>query len=67
MTQFISPQLVNEREAARILGLSVHTMQARRFKGRPPEYLKLGKAVRYEREVLERFIESCRVNVGEAA
>jgi hypothetical protein len=62
----ISP-IVSENEAARILGLSVHTLRARRFKGLPPEYLKLGKAVRYQREALERFLESCRVRVGEAA
>ncbi|MDY0277864.1 MAG: helix-turn-helix domain-containing protein [Acholeplasma sp.] len=59
--------IVSEKEAARILGISVHTMRARRFKGLPPEYLKVGKSVRYEREALERFLESCRVRVGEAA
>jgi len=62
-----TPTVVSENEAARILGLSVHTLRARRFKGRPPEYLKLGKSVRYEREALERFLEACRVRVGEAA
>ncbi len=59
--------IVSEKEAARILGISVHTMRARRFKGLPPEFLKIGKAVRYEREALERFLASCRVRVGEAA
>lgn len=59
--------IVSEKEAARILGISVHTLRARRFRGRAPSYLKLGKSVRYEREALERFLESCRVRVGEAA
>lgn len=59
--------LLNEREAAHILGWSVHNMQARRFKGLPPEYLKLGKSIRYERKALERFLEACRVRVAEAA
>ncbi|MGE4424745.1 MAG: helix-turn-helix transcriptional regulator [Pseudodesulfovibrio sp.] len=60
----ITSSILNEREAARILGLSVHTLRARRFKGQAPAYLKLGKSVRYEREALERFLESCRVRVG---
>ena len=56
--------IVSEKEAARILGISVHTLRARRFKGLPPEYLKISKSVRYQREALERFLESCRVRVG---
>lgn len=62
----ISP-VISEKEAARILGLSVHTLRARRFKGLPPEFLKIGKSVRYEREALERFVNACRVHVGKAA
>jgi len=59
-----TPIIFNEREAARILGISVHTLRARRFKGLEPEYLKISKSVRYEAEALERFLRSCRVRVG---
>jgi predicted DNA-binding transcriptional regulator AlpA len=56
--------ILNERDAAALVGLSVHTLRARRFKGLEPEFLKLGRSVRYEREALERFLESCKVRVG---
>ncbi len=56
--------ILNERDAAVFVGLSVHTLRSRRFRGLPPEFLKLGKSVRYEAEALRRFLESCRVRLG---
>lgn len=53
--------LMNEKEAAAYLGLSVDCLQARRSMGRAPRYIKLGRAVRYDRADLEAFVESCRV------
>ena len=53
-------QLVNETEAARILGLSVKTLRRWRWAGKPPRFLKLGGAVRYDPADLEAFIEQSR-------
>lgn len=55
------PDLLTEKEAAELLGgLSIKTLQRWRWAGRPPEFIKIGAAVRYERAVLEAFIEAGR-------
>jgi predicted site-specific integrase-resolvase len=50
---------LKEREAAILLGVSTKTLQAWRWKGTGPEYMKLGNgrgaAIRYEPEALEKF------------
>lgn len=38
---------LEEREVAKILGISVQTLRNRRFLGQPPPYVKLGRSVRY--------------------
>ena len=53
--------LLNEKQAAIILGRSVSTMQADRFYGRGPAYIKFGRSVRYCLPDLEKFIEKHRV------
>jgi len=55
-----SPALINECEAARILGLSVKTLRRWRWAGKPPCFLKIGAAVRYDPAVLSAFIETAR-------
>ncbi len=58
-------KLLNEKEAAQILGLSVYTLQQRRFHCKKPDYVKLGgRAVRYEIHALEDFINAGRVSPG---
>ena len=52
--------LVNETEAARILGLSVKTLRRWRWAGRGPRFLKLGAAVRYDPADLAAYIEAGR-------
>ncbi len=42
-----TPQYLEEREVAKLLGVSVQTLRNRRFLGRPPSYVKLGRSVRY--------------------
>jgi len=49
---------MDERQAARILGLSVATLQAWRYQKRGPRYVKLGNAVRYREADLRAWIES---------
>jgi hypothetical protein len=48
--------LLNEREAARWLGLSVATMRRRRLLRQPPAWVKLGARVLYRKQDLEFFV-----------
>jgi hypothetical protein len=45
----------NENQAATFLGVSVRTLQARRVRGGGPPYVKIGRAVRYQRRALVEF------------
>ena len=53
-------QLLNEFEAADRLGLSVKTLRRWRWAGRPPNFVKIGRAVRYEPAVIENLIAAGR-------
>ena len=46
---------LSENQAADFLGLSVRTLQAWRFRGGGPCYVKIGRAVRYQRRELIAF------------
>jgi hypothetical protein len=53
-----SPDLdaaLNENQAADFLGVSVRTLQAWRVRGGGPQYVKFGRAVRYQRRHLLEF------------
>lgn len=52
--------LVTEHAAAELLGLSVRTLQKWRLRGGGPAFLKLGHAVRYDLEDVERFVRERR-------
>ena len=54
-------QTVSESLASEITGLAVKTLQQRRWLGKPPTYLKLGRLVRYRISDLEQFLDSCTV------
>ncbi len=49
--------------AAAFLGLSEDNLIQRRVRRRPPEYLKIGKSVRYLLSDLREFRDACRVRV----
>jgi predicted DNA-binding transcriptional regulator AlpA len=53
-----SGELLNEREAARRLGLSVATLRRRRLNRQPPAWVKLGSRVLYRVQDLESFIQA---------
>ena len=53
-------ELLTERDASKVLRLSVRTLQKWRLSGRGPRFLKLGHAVRYDRAELERFLTGAR-------
>jgi hypothetical protein len=46
---------VSENQAAEFLGVSVRTLQAWRVRGGGPRYLKIGRAVRYQRRELVAY------------
>lgn len=46
------------REAASYLGLATSTLNKWRCHGGGPRFLKLGRAVRYRQEELDRFLET---------
>lgn len=48
---------INENQAAEILGVSTRTLQAWRVRGGGPPYVKIGRAVRYQRRALVTFQE----------
>jgi len=62
MTKNTDP-LLTEREAADYLRISVYWLQKVRSQGRPgPAITSIGRAVRYRRSALDRYIEE---NTGE--
>ena len=58
-----SPELthLSEYEAADILGFSVKTLQRRRWLRETPQFIKLGRKVRYRLSDLQQFINQSAV------
>ena len=59
-TPEIPRQLLDEQKVADRLGLSVKTLRRWRWAGHPPEFIKIGRAVRYDPEVIEALIAAGR-------
>ncbi len=59
-TRSSPPAMVNEYEAARVLGLSVKTLRRWRWAGKPPKFVKIGSAVRYEPAEIQALIDAGR-------
>jgi excisionase family DNA binding protein len=57
-------QILNEKEAAKLLGLATPTIRRWRCEGRGPSYVKLGKAVRYKRSIVEAWRDARFVDLG---
>ncbi len=53
-------RLIDEHEAAYRLGLKVATLRRWRWAGKPPRFLKIGSAVRYDPAELAAFVEASR-------
>lgn len=51
--------LLNTEEAAKRLGLSPRTLERYRVTGEGPEFLKMGRAVRYTVAKLNEWLEGC--------
>ena len=53
-------QLLNEHQAAAILGIKVATLRRWRWAGKPPRFIKIGSAVRYDPVDLQNLIDAGR-------
>lgn len=49
-------RLLTAKEAAKILSLSTSTLAKRRLRGLPPNYIKIGRAVRYSLHAVLEFV-----------
>lgn len=54
--------VVDEKQAATYVNLSVKTLQARRAAHKAPAFLKIGRSVRYRLADLEAFLAAHRVD-----
>ena len=59
-------QAVDEREAAKLLNLSVATLRAWRHRNVGPRFLRFGRAIRYLVADVEAFIDASRVDTRSA-
>jgi hypothetical protein len=60
--------LVDEREAAAILGCAVQTLRNFRWRGLPPRFCKIGqRMVRYKRADLAAFVDAGSPDKADAA
>ena len=55
-----SLQLLNERQAARMLAVSCAALRRWRRERRGPEFVRCGRCVRYDIRTLERFVNENR-------
>jgi hypothetical protein len=55
-----APELLNEHQVAEFLNMSVASVRRWRLFSKGPKYLKIGAAVRYRREDVETWLNSCR-------
>lgn len=54
-----TPELVDEKEAAKILNVSIACLQRWRWAGAGPTYYKIGRSVRYDKKhELPQYIAS---------
>ncbi len=57
-------KLIDEKEAAEILGCTVSAMRKWRFLGKGPAYCRVGRLVRYSEADLAAFLDANRVQPG---
>jgi len=60
MSQVTLEPVLTPEEAAEFCNISKSTLAKRRLAGLAPQFLKIGRSVRYDREELRLFMESCR-------
>jgi predicted DNA-binding transcriptional regulator AlpA len=60
------PQMLNEADTARYVGMSRIWLRQSRQRGTGPEYIRIGRTIRYAVSDLDRFITTHRVRRYEA-
>ncbi len=53
--------LLSEPQAARILNVSIRTLQAWRCAAKGPPFIRVGRAIRYRRSDLEQYLKDSTV------
>ncbi len=56
--------LLTEAEAATFLRLKPVTLKKWRCRGRGPDYVRLGSAIRYELAALQAYLDQVRITPG---
>jgi excisionase family DNA binding protein len=59
--------LLDELQAAQLLGLSSRTLQAWRAKGEGPPFVRAGRAIRYRRRDLMAWVDANTVRSTESS
>ena len=59
--------LHNTDSAAIYTGEDPRTMANKRSRGEGPNYLKIGRLVRYRQSALDKYLDECEVKLGVAA
>lgn len=54
----MTDRLLTPAQASEILGFSVSALNQWRMAGKGPEYVKIGRAVRYTESALREFVEA---------
>ena len=63
----MSDALLDVDAASAILGVPEGTLRIWRYRGEGPVSFKVGRAVRYRREKVERWLQEARTGRGDAA
>lgn len=58
-------QLMNDKQAAKFLGVATQTVRNWRTRRQGPDYIKMVRAVRYTERDLLKYLESRKVRVVE--
>jgi len=53
----ITPELLRDKEVARMLGLSTRSVHTMRSCGRLPREVRLGRSLRWRRRDIEKWVE----------
>lgn len=57
----LSEPLLSEPQAAKILNVSIRTLQAWRCADKGPAFIRVGRAIRYRRSDLELYLQASTV------
>ena len=60
-----SMELLTAEDVSELTGLSVETLAQWRSQKKHIPFLKVGRLVRYDREEVDRYFETCRVSVSQ--